>query len=68
MRALKEAVKEASVSVEGYAYLATTPTGFYEFLNNWFKFVGSLEIDNEYEKQRILGDASSQDSFLSLQQ
>lgn len=68
VKALKKAIKEASVSKEGYAYLATTPAGFYDFLNNWFEFVSSLKIDEAYEKQRILGDANNQDSLLPLQQ
>ena len=68
VKALKRAIKEISVSEEGYAYLATTPAGFYDFLNNWFEFVGSLEIDKAYEKQRILGGDENQDSLLPLQQ
>ncbi len=54
-KALKKAIKDAAVWIEGYAFLSIAPEDFRKFLSAWFEYVNSLKVEDEVLKQ-IYGD------------
>lgn len=54
-KALKRAIKNAVVQVEGYAFLTVKPVDFRCFLDKWFAYISGLEVEEEVFKQ-VVGD------------